>query len=150
MIDESKTVQTTPIRTYCKRNRPLPYYDPNCRTPWHWKFTQGHRTTRPPQAKMRKSSRNISGSILTKCLKADISSSRSFPIRRSCCPRKGRLSNHGLTQYLVCRLIRWFAPASRLHRYLPRMIHKKKKNCSKVFVIHVFAGSTSSFFIIAN
>ena len=32
-IDESKTVQTTPTRTYCKRNRPLPYYHPNRRTP---------------------------------------------------------------------------------------------------------------------
>ena len=47
-IEESKNVQTTPIRTYCKRNRPLPYYHPNCRTPRHWKFTQDHRTTRPP------------------------------------------------------------------------------------------------------
>ena len=28
-IDELKNVQTTPIRTYCKRNRPLPYYYPN-------------------------------------------------------------------------------------------------------------------------
>ena len=28
--------------------RPLPYYHPNCRTPRHWKFTQDHRTTRPP------------------------------------------------------------------------------------------------------
>ena len=37
-----------PTRTYCKRNRPLPYYYPNCRTPRHWKFTQDHRTTRPP------------------------------------------------------------------------------------------------------
>ena len=46
-IEESKNVQTTP-RTYCKRNRPLPYYHPNCRTPRHWKFTQDHRTTRPP------------------------------------------------------------------------------------------------------
>ena len=25
-IEESKNVQTTPTRTYCKRNRPLPYY----------------------------------------------------------------------------------------------------------------------------
>ena len=32
-IDESKNVQTTPTRTYCKRNRPLPYCNPNCRTP---------------------------------------------------------------------------------------------------------------------
>ena len=38
----------TPTRTFCKRNRPLPYYHPNCRTPRHWKFTQGHHTTRPP------------------------------------------------------------------------------------------------------
>ena len=47
-IDESKNVQTTPTRTYCKRNRLLPYCNPNCRTPRHWKFTQHHRTTRPP------------------------------------------------------------------------------------------------------
>ena len=26
---------------------PLPYCNPNCRTPRHWKFTQHHRTTRP-------------------------------------------------------------------------------------------------------
>ena len=36
-----------PTLTYCKRNRPLPYYHPNCRTPQHWKFFQDHRTTRP-------------------------------------------------------------------------------------------------------
>ena len=47
-IDESKNVQTTPTRTHRKRSRPLPYYHPNCRTPRHWKFNQGHRTTRPP------------------------------------------------------------------------------------------------------
>ena len=46
--DESKNVQTTPTRTYCKRNRPLPYCNQNCRMPRHWKFTQHHRTTRPP------------------------------------------------------------------------------------------------------
>ena len=28
-IGESKNVQTTPTRTYCKRSRPLPYYQPN-------------------------------------------------------------------------------------------------------------------------
>ena len=50
-IDESKNVQTTPTRTYCKRNRPLPYCNQNCRTPRHWKFTQHHRTTRPPPSK---------------------------------------------------------------------------------------------------
>ena len=49
-IDESKNVQTTPTRTYCKRNRPLPYRNQNCRTPRHWKLTQHHRTTRPPPA----------------------------------------------------------------------------------------------------
>ena len=32
-IDESKNVQTTPTRTYCKCSRPLPYCNPNCRTP---------------------------------------------------------------------------------------------------------------------
>ena len=47
-IDESKNVQTTPTRTCCKRSRPLPYCNPNCRTPRHWKFTQHHRTTQPP------------------------------------------------------------------------------------------------------
>ena len=47
-IEENKNVQTTPTRTYCKRNRPLPYDHSNCRTPRHWKFTQHHRTTRPP------------------------------------------------------------------------------------------------------
>ena len=47
-IDESKNVQTIPTRTYCKRNRPLPYCYRNCRTPRHWKFTQHHRITRPP------------------------------------------------------------------------------------------------------
>ena len=29
MIDERKNVQTSPIRTYCKRSKLLPYYDPN-------------------------------------------------------------------------------------------------------------------------
>ena len=54
MIDESKNVQTTPTRTYYKRSRPLPYCNPNCRTPRHWKFTQHHRTTRPPHFYHRK------------------------------------------------------------------------------------------------
>ena len=47
-IDESKNVQTTPTRTYCKHSRPLSYCNKNCRTPRHWKFTQHLRTTRPP------------------------------------------------------------------------------------------------------
>ena len=47
-IDESKNVQTIPTCTYCKRSRPLPYCNANCRTPRHWKFTQHLRTTRPP------------------------------------------------------------------------------------------------------
>ena len=34
-IDDSKNVQTTPTRTYYKRSRPLPYCNPNCRTPLH-------------------------------------------------------------------------------------------------------------------
>ena len=46
-VDESKNVQTTPTRTYCKRNRPLPYCNQNYRTPRHWKFTQHHCTIRP-------------------------------------------------------------------------------------------------------
>ena len=54
-IDESKNIQTIPTRTYCKRNRPLPYCNQNCRTPRHWKFTQHHRTTRlPPEKEERK------------------------------------------------------------------------------------------------
>ena len=52
-IEESKNVQTT--RTHCKHSRPLPYYHPNCRTPRHWKITQGHRTTRPPTSSVQKS-----------------------------------------------------------------------------------------------
>ena len=50
-IEESKIVQTPPTRTYCKRNGPLSHYHQNRRTPRHWKFTQDHRITRPPQAK---------------------------------------------------------------------------------------------------
>ena len=52
-IGESKNVQTTPTRTYCKRNRPLPYCNQICRTPRHWKVTQHHRTTRPPPPRHR-------------------------------------------------------------------------------------------------
>ena len=48
-IEERKISKLLQTRTYCKRNRPLPYYHPNCRTPRHWKFPQDHRTTRPPQ-----------------------------------------------------------------------------------------------------
>ena len=54
-IDKSKNVQTTPTRTNCKCSRPLPYYNPNCRAPRHWKFTQHYRTTRPPHASVVKS-----------------------------------------------------------------------------------------------
>ena len=43
-----KMSKQPPTRTYCKRNRPLPYCHQNCRTPRHWKLTQDHRTTRPP------------------------------------------------------------------------------------------------------
>ena len=38
MIDESKNVQTTPTRTYCKCRRPLSYCNTNFRTPSRWKF----------------------------------------------------------------------------------------------------------------
>ena len=48
MIDERKNVQTTPTRTYCKRNRPLPYFIQISRTPRHWKVTQHLCTTQPP------------------------------------------------------------------------------------------------------
>ena len=45
-----KNVQTTPTRTYY--NRSLPYFNQNSRMPRrHWKFTQHHRTTRPPTAR---------------------------------------------------------------------------------------------------
>ena len=47
-IDTSKNDQTTPTCTFCKRSRSLPYCNPKCRTPRHCKFTQHHRTTRPP------------------------------------------------------------------------------------------------------
>ena len=43
-----KMSKQTPTRTYCKHSRPLSYCYPNRRTPRHWKFTQHHRTTRPP------------------------------------------------------------------------------------------------------
>ena len=52
-IDESKNVQTTPTRTHCKRNRPLPYCNQCCRTHRYWKFTQHHRTTQPPPGGLR-------------------------------------------------------------------------------------------------
>ena len=60
-IDESKNVQTTPTRTYCKYNRPLPYFYPNCRTPRHWKFTQYLRTTRPPPQRGINLQKNVGG-----------------------------------------------------------------------------------------
>ena len=43
---QEKNVQTTPTRTYCKHSR-LTLIQIS-RTPRHWKFTQHHRTTRPP------------------------------------------------------------------------------------------------------
>ena len=43
-IDESKNVQTTPTHTYCKSSRSLPYSNPKCRTPRHWK---SHHPTTP-------------------------------------------------------------------------------------------------------
>ena len=52
MIGERKNVQTTPIRTNCKCNRSLPNYCQISRLPRNWKFTQHHRTTRPPLGKL--------------------------------------------------------------------------------------------------
>ena len=52
--EESKNVQTTPIRTCCKRNRPLPYYHRYCRTPRHWKFTQDIAPPDHPQSRVDK------------------------------------------------------------------------------------------------
>ena len=52
-IDESKKCPNNPTGTYCKCSRPLPYSYPNCRTPRNWKFTQDHRTTRPPLANVK-------------------------------------------------------------------------------------------------
>ena len=46
--EERKMPKQPPTSTYCKRNRPLPYYHPNCRMPGHWKFTQDHRTIQAP------------------------------------------------------------------------------------------------------
>ena len=37
-----------PTRTHCKRSRPLPYCNQNCRMPQHRKFIQHLCTTRPP------------------------------------------------------------------------------------------------------
>ena len=62
-IDESKNVQTTPIRIYCKRKGPCPTVikivgrpgignlpstiaPPDNHPPRHWKFIRNHRTTR--------------------------------------------------------------------------------------------------------
>ena len=43
-----KMSKQPPPAPFCKRSRPLPYCNPDCRTARHWKFTQHHRTTRPP------------------------------------------------------------------------------------------------------
>ena len=73
--DESRNVQTTPTRTYCKRSRPLPCCNQNCRTPRHWKFTQHFRTTRPPPSRTRATLlgyRSRSQSALKLCAHASI------------------------------------------------------------------------------
>ena len=52
----SKNVQTTPTCTYCNRSRPLPYCNPNCRTPGHWKnypAPSHHPTTHNIKAEVR-------------------------------------------------------------------------------------------------
>ena len=59
-IEESKNVQTTPTRTYCKDRRPFAYCHPNCRTPRIWKSTQDHRATRPPPLQMRNTAKLLS------------------------------------------------------------------------------------------
>ena len=43
-----KNVQTTPTRTTASEVGPCPTINQISRTPRHWKFTQHHRTTRPP------------------------------------------------------------------------------------------------------
>ena len=47
-IDESKNVQTTPPAPTARAVGPCPTLIQTSRTPRHWKFTQDHRTTRPP------------------------------------------------------------------------------------------------------
>ena len=47
MTDESKNVQTTPPASTAVG--PCPTLIQHSRTPWHWKFTQPHRATRPHQ-----------------------------------------------------------------------------------------------------
>ena len=49
MIDERKNVQTTPPAPTASTEGPCPTIILISRTPRHWKFTQHHRTTRPPQ-----------------------------------------------------------------------------------------------------
>ena len=46
MIDERNNFQPTPP---ARAVGPCPTLIQISRTPWHWKFTQHHRTTRPPQ-----------------------------------------------------------------------------------------------------
>ena len=61
-----------PTRSYCKRNRPLPYCYQNRRTPRHWKFTQHHRTTRPPPPWVEKTNKlaiNVYGATVSSKLK---------------------------------------------------------------------------------
>ena len=49
MIDEKKNVQTTPPAPTASAAGPCPTLIQISRTPRHWKFTQHHRTTRPPR-----------------------------------------------------------------------------------------------------
>ena len=50
MIDERKNVQTTPPAPPATAVGPCPTIIQISRTPRHWKFTQHHRTTRPPRS----------------------------------------------------------------------------------------------------
>ena len=47
-IDESKMSKQPPPAPTSSAVGPCPTFFPNCRTPRHWKLTQGHRTYRPP------------------------------------------------------------------------------------------------------
>ena len=50
-IDERKNVQTPPPAPSASAVGPCPTLIQISRTPWHWKFTQNHRITRPSQRK---------------------------------------------------------------------------------------------------
>ena len=61
MIDERKNVQTAPHAPTGNAVGPCPTTIKISRTPRHWKFTQHHRTTRPPP--INKDSDNMTNDI---------------------------------------------------------------------------------------